>query len=116
MAEHVTDAVAFPKLEQDQLDSLGRCPLTTLGRYRDGEKLIETGQRDCTFFVIKSGEVEILDESRETPRTIVVLEPGQFTGEVGGAAHRQPVARQRRRPGRLRSVWSVDRRVAATPE
>jgi thioredoxin reductase (NADPH) len=84
MAEHVAaDAVAFPKLNQDQLASLGTCPLTSLGRYRDGEKLFETGQRDCTFFVIKSGEVEILDESGETPRSIVVLEPGQFTGEVG---------------------------------
>jgi thioredoxin reductase (NADPH) len=83
MAEHVVDTVAFPRLDQDQLASLGRCPLTSLGRYRDGEKLFETGERDCTFFVIKSGEVEILDESGATPRSIVVLEPGQFTGEVG---------------------------------
>ena len=63
MAEHDLHAVAFPRLDEAQMAALERCPLTTLKRYRDGEKLFEAGERDFKFFVVKSGEVEILDES-----------------------------------------------------
>ena len=78
--------------------ALGRCPLTTsLKRYRDGEKLFEVGDRDFKFFVVKSGEVEIVDESGETPKTIAVHGPGEFTGDVaqltGGPALVSAVAR-----------------------
>src|SRR4029434_8117916 len=83
MAENDLRAVAFPKLDETQLASLERCPLTVLKRYRDGEKLFEAGQRDCNFYVVKSGQVEILDESGETPKVITVHQPGEFTGEVG---------------------------------
>jgi thioredoxin reductase (NADPH) len=83
MAENDLRAVAFPKLDETQLASLERCSLTVLKRYRDGEKLFETGQSNGKFFVIKSGQVEILDESGETLKTIMVHGPGEFTGEVG---------------------------------
>ena len=77
--------------------ALGRCPLTTLKRYADGEKLFDAGDRDLSFFVVKSGEVEIVDESGETPRTVVVLGPGEFTGDVtqltGGPAIVRAIAR-----------------------
>ena len=82
MAEQDLRAVAFPKLNEAQLASLGGCSLTVLKRYRDGEKLFEVGDRDFKFFVIKSGHIEIRDESGDTPKTVVVLGPGEFTGEV----------------------------------
>src|SRR5512146_2760450 len=82
MAEHDLDAIALPKLDEAQMAALGRCPLTMLRRYRDGEKLFEAGDRECKFDVVKSGAVEIRDESGETSKTIVVLQPGQFTGDV----------------------------------
>ncbi len=56
--------------------------MTKLKRYRDGEKLFEVGDRECKFDVVKGGEVEIRDESGETPKTLVVLRSGQFTGDV----------------------------------
>src|SRR6476646_6705838 len=62
--------------------SLGRCPLTKLRRYRDGEKLFEAGQRDVSFYVVKSGKVEIVDDSEDPPKPLTTLEPGEFTGEV----------------------------------
>jgi thioredoxin reductase (NADPH) len=83
MREHDLDSVAFPVLDEAQMASLARCPLTKLKRFRDGEKLFEAGDLECKFDVIKSGQVEIRDESGETPKTIVVLGPGQFTGELG---------------------------------
>ena len=82
MAEHDLKAVAFPRLDQSQMAALGSCPLTTLKRYRDGEKLFEAGQRDVSFYVIKSGKVEIVDDSEDPPKTLTALGPGEFTGEV----------------------------------
>jgi hypothetical protein len=83
MTEHDLQAVAFPKLDLSQLASLGHCPLTKLKRYRAGEKLFEAGDRDWKFFVVKSGEVEIVDEPGDEPRTVRVHPPGEFTGDVG---------------------------------
>ena len=37
MSEHDLRAAAFPRLDDAQLVALGRCPLTTLRRYPDGE-------------------------------------------------------------------------------
>ncbi len=82
MDEHDLDAIALPRLDAAQMAALGRCPLTTARRYRDGETLFEAGDRECKFDVVKSGAVEIRDETGETPNTIVALQPGQFTGDV----------------------------------
>jgi thioredoxin reductase (NADPH) len=75
-------SIAFPTLSEAELASLGRCPLMVLKRYRAGETLFEIGQRNSNFCVVKLGEVEILDESGDSPKTVVVLGPGGFTGEV----------------------------------
>ena len=87
----------LPQADEAQLAALEGCPLTKLKRYRDGEKLFEVGDRDFKFFVVKSGEVEIVDESGETPKTVAVLGPGEFTGDVaqltGGPALVSAVAR-----------------------
>jgi len=97
MAEHDLRSVAFPKLDESQLAALDRCPLTKLAQYRDGEKLFKAGDRDFKFYVIKSGKVEIVDESGDTPRTIAVQGPGEFTGDVaqltGGPAIVNAIAR-----------------------
>jgi thioredoxin reductase (NADPH) len=82
MDEQNLDAVALPRLDEVQMAALGRCPLTTTRRYRDGQRLFEAGDRECKFDVVQSGAVEIRDESGEEPKAIVVLGPGQFTGDV----------------------------------
>ncbi|HTG16452.1 MAG TPA: cyclic nucleotide-binding domain-containing protein [Blastocatellia bacterium] len=82
MAEYDLHQVAFPRLDDSQLDALGRCAGASLHQHKAGQKLIEVGERDFKFFVVKSGEIEILDESGETPKTIAVLERGEFTGDV----------------------------------
>jgi len=82
MSDHHLKAIAFPTLDEAQMAALGRCPLMTLKRYRDEEKLFEACERDFKFFVVKSGKVEIMDESGETPNTVTVHGPGEFTGDV----------------------------------
>jgi thioredoxin reductase (NADPH) len=83
VSEYDLTAVAFPKLNEAQMASLERCRHTRKRWFRDGEKLFEAGQRDCSFYVVKSGRVEVVDESGEGAKTVTVHEPGEFAGEVG---------------------------------
>src|SRR6266478_9636992 len=82
MAENDLHSVAFPKFTAEQVAALGTCSLTKARQFRDGEKLFEAGQRDSKFYVIKSGQVAIVDESGDRPQRVVVHEPGGFTGDV----------------------------------
>jgi thioredoxin reductase (NADPH) len=97
MIAHDLNAVAFPKLTDEQMKGLERCSAAMLKRFRDGERLFQAGDRDFGFFVVKSGKVEIIDESGDMPKTVTIYGPGNFTGDVahltGGAALVSAVAR-----------------------
>src|SRR2546425_548419 len=97
MAERDLNSVILPRLDDAQMAALGRCAGATLKHYRAGDKLIEVGERDFKFFVVKSGEIQILDESSETPKILAVLGRGEFTGDVahltGGPSLVSAVAR-----------------------
>src|SRR5437667_462585 len=82
MAEHNLHSVAFPTLEQSLIDDLSRCSSVTTKTYRDGQTLFSVGDRDFKFFIVKSGEVEIMDHSGDEPKTVTVHRKGQFTGDV----------------------------------
>jgi thioredoxin reductase (NADPH) len=72
--------VAFLKLDESQIEcvaSLGR-----LRRFRDGEALFETGDRNYPFFVVKSGEVAIKECSSGEVREVVTHREREFTGDV----------------------------------
>lgn len=81
MADQDLHEVAFAKLDEEQMSALERCGGAELKKYSDAQRLIEAGDSDFKFFVVKSGEVEILDDT-ETPKTIAVLGPGEFTGDI----------------------------------
>ena len=91
MAERSLRAVAFPVLDEKQLAEIGRCTGVSFSQYRAGQKLFEVGDRNFKFFAIKSGEVEIVDESEGTPKTIAVHQPGEFTGDVAHLTGRPSV-------------------------
>src|SRR3954465_15041211 len=97
MSQHDGRGDAFPRLDEAQLAILDRCPLTKQRRYADGEKLFELGDREYRFFIIKSGRVEILDESGDEPESVTILGPGEFTGDeaqvTGGSTVVSAVAR-----------------------
>src|SRR5882724_2754777 len=82
MAERNLQAAAFPKLSDEHLAALAQCPLTKQRHLHDGEFLFEAGQRDYCFYIIKSGQVEIIDKTGDTPKTVIVHGSGDFTGEV----------------------------------
>jgi len=97
MAEHELTAVAFPRLTDTQMAALGGCAGASLQRYEAGHTLIEAGERGFKFFVVESGEIEIVDDSGESPKTLAILRRGEFTGEVahltGGPSLVRAVAR-----------------------
>ena len=82
MQKYDLRSVAFPTLSEAEMVSLDSCPLTVLKHYETGEKLFRAGDCDCNFFVVKSGEIEIVDESGDTSHVLAVLKPGEFTGEI----------------------------------
>jgi thioredoxin reductase (NADPH) len=84
MAEqHNLEAIAFPKLSAEQMAKLGRFAGAPPKKFRAGEALFHCGDRDSSFFVIKSGELELIDETGDKPKTVRVVGPGEFTGDVG---------------------------------
>src|SRR3954471_10867666 len=69
----------FPTLTAAQTARIG-----THGRRRamaSGEVLVEVGQRPVPFFVVLSGEVQVVRPSAGTEALIVTQGSGQFTGE-----------------------------------
>ncbi len=73
--------VAFPRLDDSEITALKK--IGTTRRLQDGESLVEMGEEGVGFFVVLSGTVEIIDRSGDQPRTLVVHQPGEFTGGIG---------------------------------
>ncbi len=67
-----------------------------------GEVLIEQGDRNIPFFVVVSGEVEVVRPSDTAETLIAVHRPGNFTGEVNTLSGRRSLFRARAtKPGEL---------------
>ncbi|MEO8591756.1 MAG: FAD-dependent oxidoreductase [Candidatus Solibacter sp.] len=82
MNEHNLQSVAFPVLTEEQIGRLANCTSAQPKVYREGEKLFAIGDRNMNFFIVKSGEVEIIDSSGDQPKTVTVHRPGEFTGDI----------------------------------
>jgi thioredoxin reductase (NADPH) len=83
MAVQDLNAIGFPTLSEPQIARLGRYAGAPPKKFRKGQALFRRGDRDSKFFVIKSGELEVVHKTGETPKTIRVVGPGEFTGDVG---------------------------------
>ena len=73
MAEQTIQSIAFPMLTDVEIAELGTCTGASARSCSAGETLIKIGDRDFAFFIVKSGEIEILDYSSDEARTVVVL-------------------------------------------
>jgi thioredoxin reductase (NADPH) len=74
------DPIAFPKLDDAQIATLGK--FATLKTFQVGETLFTAGERDFKFFVVKTGEVEIVDRSSGEDTIVTVHGSREFTGDV----------------------------------
>src|SRR5206468_1994094 len=61
---------------------LAACAPVIPRHHTDGETLIEIGDRVFKFFIVKSGQIQILDYSGDTPKTLAIHEKGEFTGDI----------------------------------
>ena len=82
MAESDLHAVAFPRLSEAQVAALGRCSQTKLRRFHAGEKLFAACDRDPRFFVVKAGEVEIVDDTGAVLSRFVISGVPTPTGPI----------------------------------
>jgi thioredoxin reductase (NADPH) len=82
MSERNLRSVAFPTLDETQIYELARCTDAAPRLYRDGETLFAVGERGMNFFIVKSGEVEIVDCSDDKPKTVTIHRQGEFTGDI----------------------------------
>jgi thioredoxin reductase (NADPH) len=82
MVEHGLQSVAFPTLDEAQIRELAQCTAATPKLFRDRQTLFAVGERDFKFFIIKSGEIEIIDYSGDEPKVLVVHRKGAFTGDI----------------------------------
>ncbi len=80
MIDQSQHPIAFPKLNDEQIAALDK--FATLKTFQPGETLFAAGDRDFKFFVIKSGEVEIIERSSGHDRLVTVHEARGFTGDV----------------------------------
>src|SRR6266853_177392 len=93
MAAQDLNAMGFPKLTEEQITQLARYAGASTKTFRAGEALFRAGDRDPKFFVIKSGELEIIDITGDQPKTLRVQGPGEFTGDVGHLTGMQKIVR-----------------------
>jgi len=83
--------IAFPKLDDEQIAALGK--FAKLKAFQAGETLFAEGTPDYQFFVIKRGEVAIVDRSSGHDQIVTIHEPGEFTGDVDSLTGRPAVVR-----------------------
>jgi thioredoxin reductase (NADPH) len=82
MNERNLQSVAFPTLDEAQIGQLARCTEAAPRVYPDGQTLFAVGDRNMSFFIVTSGEVEILDYSGDEPRIVTIHRKGGFTGDI----------------------------------
>jgi thioredoxin reductase (NADPH) len=82
MSKQNLQSVAFPTLDGTQISQMASCANAGPKMFRDGQALFSTGDRNMNFFIVKSGEVEILDYSGDEPKTVTIHRQGGFTGDI----------------------------------
>jgi thioredoxin reductase (NADPH) len=80
MAERTLHEQAFPQLDDSQLKAVAK--YAKCASFKAGDTLFHAGDREMKFYVVKNGEVEIIDCTGDTPTQVVVHTPGQFTGDI----------------------------------
>src|SRR2546425_11910155 len=83
----------FPTLTQEQLARMAAHG--HVRQVRSGEVLIDVGNEISSFFVVATGRIDIVRPSDSGEEIIVVIGPGQFTGEVSALSGRRAILRLR---------------------
>jgi thioredoxin reductase (NADPH) len=83
----------FPKLTPAQISRIA--PHGHIRTVQPGEVLVEQGDSTVPFFVLVSGEVEIVRPLGAAETLVTIHGPGEFTGEVNMLSGRRTLVRMR---------------------
>lgn len=72
--------IAFPHLTPDQIRTIEAH--AEVIKVADGDHLWRAGDSDFAFFIVKSGRVEVVEESGGALQHVAYHDPGGFTGDV----------------------------------
>jgi len=90
----------FPKLTPQQISRVA--VQGYMRAIQPGEVLVEQGDSAVPFFVVVSGEIEIVRPSGAAETLITIHGPGEFTGEVNMLSGRRTLVRMRAtKPGKV---------------
>src|SRR5712664_3900043 len=85
-------AQMFPQLTPAQIDRI-----TKFGHRREvqaGEVLVELGEQNTGFFLVLTGAIELVHPVGAREEPIIVLGPGQFTGEINMLSARRSLVQR----------------------
>src|SRR5256885_1105250 len=83
----------FPTLTPAQLARMAA--QGSVRQVRRGEVLVDVGDQISRFFVVTTARIDIVRPSDDGEEIIVVIGPGQFTGEVSALSGRRSFVRLR---------------------
>ena len=83
----------FPKLTSEQVSRIALHGQAR--RTKTGEVLTEAGEETTRFFVVKTGQIDIVKVSGDAEEVIAICRTGQFTGEVNLLSGRRALVRLR---------------------
>src|ERR1700733_7959910 len=86
-------ASVFPTLTPPQIERVSTHGI--LRQVQAGEVLVEAGDQAAPLFVIKTGQVEVVQPSGAAEKAVALFLPGQFTGELRILSGRRILARVR---------------------
>ena len=75
-----SENILFPKLNESQIAEIEK--RAELKTYQDGEVLYRTGTRNFSSYVVKEGEIEIVNRSDGESKIVTKIGSRQFTGDV----------------------------------
>jgi thioredoxin reductase (NADPH) len=99
--------VAFPRLTDAEMQTVST--FGTVQRFADGQVLIEEGDKDFPFFVVKQGAIEIRECSTGVENLVAEHQPGEFSGDVDMLTRRAAIIRARAARGLEAIVVPADR-------
>ena len=78
---------------------------------KDGETIFAVGDTNMHFFIVRSGQIEIVDSSGDRPKTMTVHHAGEFTGDVSHLTGRPAIVSAiARGPGEVYEISGEDLR------
>jgi len=83
----------FPTLTPAQLERMAA--IGRIRRVEPGEVLVEAGRKNAPIFVVKTGQVEVVQPSGPTEKPVALFKSGQFTGEMSALFGRRILVRVR---------------------